>query len=336
MIAESRAVAIPQIDAELCVLSRFDVSTCSACVEACPSKALTTGEDGLELDAAACSGCGGCGAACPSGAVTLDGAECPEPLSRPGAEGWLACSRHAQGKGGDALCLQALGLAALARLWLQGLRRITCLTGDCAACPDGAGLSVHRHVAALNALLASRKLPGLLLERAGEPPRRTTRIGPGAATDAGRRRLFGLSALPMGAASAPPLARLQSLSWGPDTLYVNVPLIDPGRCTGCDACISLCPTASLSRVKSGDGEMQYVVDPATCNDCGLCCDLCGENAIRLGHLSAAPQPVALACFRCRGCGVNVHVPALGPYAARGICPVCDRTGHHKRLFQVLE
>ncbi len=46
-------------------------TTCGACVRACPFRALTLGEDGLEIDAARCMGCGVCVSQRPRDALEL-------------------------------------------------------------------------------------------------------------------------------------------------------------------------------------------------------------------------------------------------------------------------
>jgi len=148
--------ALPSIDGEACLHGLLAQARCSACADACPQDALQMTAEGLVLDPAACTGCGACVAACPQRAVALDGQGGirPEP-SAGGPEAALVCPRRGPGQGP---CLQELGLEALARLWLQGVRRIAVLTADCAACPDGAGLPVAARVAALNALLEDRGL----------------------------------------------------------------------------------------------------------------------------------------------------------------------------------
>ena len=52
--------------------------------------------------------------------------------------------------------------------------------------------------------------------------------------------------------------------------------IDKEKCTGCGACVDICPVDAL---KLEDDKA--VVDPETCIDCGTCVDECPVEAITL-------------------------------------------------------
>lgn len=320
--------ALPSIDGGACAHGRLAQARCSACTDGCPRGALEMTAEGLGLDPAACTGCGACVAACPQRAVVLEGLGeiRPDPPNG-GPEVALVCPRRGPGP-----CLQALGLETLARLWLHGVRRIVALTGDCAACPDGDGLPVAAHAATLNALLADRGLPPLRLDPDATFSRRMPRLTAEPAPRRGRRAFLGLG--PAADSRTPALARLQSLG-PPEARHAFAPRIDPTRCTGCDACLRICPADVLSLIKDDRGELLYGAVPSECTGCGMCEDVCGSEAMTIERLAPARPGPALAGFRCRGCGVEVHVPSGGPWDGGGLCPVCARTGHHRRLFQVL-
>lgn len=330
--------ALPDIDGAACSLGRLASSGCAACVQACPRGALQDDADSLSFDTEACSGCGACAAACPQGAIRLAGSAVP-CLDQPATGAAfttvaLVCPlRH---PAAASVCLQALGLEALARLWLAGVRRLLALTGDCASCPDGAGLALAGRLAMLNALLDDRGLPSLRIDRADRIPNGLSRLQTGPVVPGSRRAFLGLAASAEPSPREPALARLQSLSGrtAPARTAFS-PRIDPTRCSGCDACVRLCPEDALSLIKDETGEMAYSVASSRCTGCKICADVCSSDAMTIASMEPPADPVLLTAFRCRGCGVDVHVPAAAPRSDGGLCPICARTGHHRRLFQVL-
>ena len=52
--------------------------------------------------------------------------------------------------------------------------------------------------------------------------------------------------------------------------------VNKGKCTGCETCVSECPSEAISMA----GE-KAKVDPEACIDCGVCVDACPEQAITL-------------------------------------------------------
>jgi Fe-S-cluster-containing hydrogenase component 2 len=52
--------------------------------------------------------------------------------------------------------------------------------------------------------------------------------------------------------------------------------VDEEKCTGCETCVSECPSEAINMV-----EEKAAVDEETCIDCGVCVDACPEEAISM-------------------------------------------------------
>lgn len=320
--------ALPAVEAGLCVLNRLAASRCSACVEACPTRALGAGPEGaLALVADDCTGCAGCAAACPAGAIAVAGAA-PPPKAQPDRAGrvLLVCPQR-----GGGTCLQALGLEALARLWRDGVRHIALAVGDCAACANGATLRFEALLAAFNALLADRGMRVLCAAPATDECR-LARLDAAERPDA-RRRAF-LAPLLASPEALPALREVQEAGAGrPGRRFAFAPAIDPAACSGCGACVNLCPAAAMTLINTGRHDAAYEIRPEACTGCRLCADVCDEGAVTLRFLAPAAPPVALRPYRCAGCGVPGHSPgADGP--EDGLCPVCRRAAHYRKLHVI--
>ena len=52
--------------------------------------------------------------------------------------------------------------------------------------------------------------------------------------------------------------------------------VDEGKCTGCESCVSECPSEAISMA-----DEKAVIDSEACIDCGVCIDACPVEAISL-------------------------------------------------------
>ncbi len=317
---------------------------CTACVDCCPADALVLDDDRLGIVEEACTGCGLCQSACPQNALTAGGTV---PVRSDTA--LLACRRNAQGLA-DAMtlaCVNSQGMEQLAQLYAKGVRKLIVLTGDCDACDKGATTRFRHHLEGFNVLAKSRGLATLrvvstdrLLAKQWLEDRRT-----GDKVAEGRRRFLRGVFTPKAILQEVgpetrqrPLSVFQGKHAGPagQALYAAYPVIDPGQCVGCDACIRICPENALSLTDDDAGGLEYRSRPDRCSGCGLCVDICEERAVslqELGRPTTTSWPLEQS--RCRACGVDLHQPTT-PDRHDGLCWVCARQNHHKKLFQVLE
>lgn len=65
----------------------------------------------------------------------------------------------------------------------------------------------------------------------------------------------------------------------------ELPVLDDSRCTGCGACVRLCPARCLEQA----GPNPWLPRPFDCLGCGLCVIMCPERALTLGPLDE-PAP----------------------------------------------
>lgn len=222
-------------------------------------------------------------------------------------------------------------MTTLADAYRGGVRRVLAIDG-------GSDLVWHASVASFHALLISRGLPGMILREVEARSDRARAIGAIFAeveTARARRSLFGAGA---DGGETPPtsaLVELQAVNADRDgALFAAAPVIDPDLCTGCDACMRVCPTGVLTLIKDAAYRETYACTPASCDACGLCGEVCSVSAIRLAKMTRSPDEIALRGWVCRACGTAAHAPKLRDHGD-DLCFVCKATGHHKKLFQVL-
>jgi NAD-dependent dihydropyrimidine dehydrogenase PreA subunit len=331
---------LPTADPERCVHGRAEVASCQRCVEACPLDAWVLDDEELGLDTKRCDGCGLCVAHCPEGALSLSGVAPAVDIGTPSIV--VACERtQRDGHDWRLPCVHAVSLEQLTLLYRGGLRRISLQTADCSSCPRNDAAGIAHRVALLNRVLSQRSQPviDLVDRRADRPPVRAAGVHSDVAEARVSRR--GFFRRMMGAA-----AQLQSDDaqnrWRPPgeflapvgrgELALAVPMIDPDRCNGCDACVRICPHEALTLAPDRDA---YLVSAESCTGCRLCIDVCDQDAVDVTECAVLEHlRVPLQERTCRSCGAHFHRPS----SAAGdqlLCQVCSRVDHQRNLFQVL-
>ena len=357
------------IHAERCAHQRVAAAHCDACVRSCPRNAWQLLDDGLAFDTDRCDACGLCVATCPHEALQIPA---PIPIltdTRP-RELFMACERAGipqpsagpHDSAGITACLHALTPGWLIQ-WTRRhhVTQVRLANADCATCPRHPTESLQARWKPVAQRLTEAGQPAPALSpisarqwsahatRTDQPdprrrrflgqmlqgPKPETRALPQASSlsplDSGRRQLVQTLATP-------------GVSGRPATPLWQVHL-DPGKCTWCMACVTLCPEQVFTQGKDSEQAINQVqLHPGRCTGCGLCLDVCDVHALAIAGPEQAhphrPQAFPLVQVTCPVCRVNYHQhqprPSTAPHSPTASpCPTCrrGRPARQDRLVQ---
>ncbi len=285
-----------------CAHSRAQQAGCSKCLDNCPTSAITSAGDHVDIDPMICAGCGTCAALCPSGAITY---EDPAPDVLFGRMANLASAYTAAGGFAPRLLVhdRSFGseIISLAARFGRGLPADVIPV-------DLERVSGFGHAEMVSALALGFSAVDVLLGPTTERDVliREHALASALAGDAFPVRLIDptdpeqLSDMLYGAETAPAIDNpilplgdrrqvtrlsvkaLRGEMGEPIPLPANAPygavVVDTDACTLCLSCASLCPAGAL-----GDNpdmpQLRFQED--ACLQCGLCTRVCPENAITL-------------------------------------------------------
>ncbi|MGA7799913.1 MAG: 4Fe-4S binding protein [Gammaproteobacteria bacterium] len=293
---------------DICAHGRSGISGCTRCIQACPTGAITSLAERIEVNPYLCQGAGSCTTVCPSGAITY---------GYPTAAGLLGALRqslkayrgaggeHApvvvlhDGEAGAAMLQGALstlpewtlpveleGVASAGMdLWLAALAygagRVLVLASP--AMPDSEKRALQTQIAYTGAVLDGMGYDGGAIRLVYDTPAMGAAMGQGqdverpAAGFAGFDEKRTTLRLAIGHlhAHAPRQVPVAELPAGAPFGEIRV---NPERCTLCMSCVSVCPVSALA---DGDDLPQLRFVEINCVQCGLCSATCPEGAIDL-------------------------------------------------------
>ena len=283
----------------LCAHSRAGQTGCTACLDLCPTGAITPNGDHVTVDPMICAGCGACSSACPSGAISYDappvdftmrrvqtlarayleaGGEAPRLLVHDahGAEMIRLAARHGRGLPADVVPMELDALAAFGHAealvaLAAGFAHVSLLLG-----PKADRNAIETQTALARAIAGETRMT---LIDTPDPEALTDILYDGEAPAPVAQPVR-----PMG--SRRQIARQSARALNPEAEVLDLPagapygavLVDKDACTLCLSCVSLCPSGAL-----GDNpdlpQLRFQED--ACLQCGLCANVCPEDAIAL-------------------------------------------------------
>ncbi len=296
-------------NASICAHGRSGMTACTRCLDACPTDAITSLGDSIEVNPGLCQGAGSCATACPSGAITYsyprlsDSLDCLRALLKAYREKGgtdAVVLFHDREAGHDVVAdvaaqlpenilpieVEELGSVGMDS-WLATLAygASTVVLLGVPGLPAAVVKEINAQLDVAHALLDGMGYhAGVLRYTERQGVELVDSLGhlsrPGNPKPAGfaglneKRTVIRLAVEHL-FDCAPATRPLISLPTGAP--FGDV-LLDKARCTLCLACVSQCPASALS---AGDETPQLGFIEANCVQCGLCCRTCPEDAIAI-------------------------------------------------------
>ncbi len=346
---------------DICAHGRSGISGCTRCIDACPTQAIVSAGEQVEVNPYLCQGGGSCVAACPSGAMTYAFPKVTDLMAHVRA---LLDAYEQAGGGNPSLVFvdEHSAEAVRARLdddlpaglipveveeigsvgmdaWLSclayGADSVILASSAATADPVTEALDAQLEVASV--LLSGMGYPGDAVSRwpvdngglpqvAGEfPLERPARF----AVPDEKRTTLRLAINHLHSQAPSPRKSVELPAHAP---FGEV-RVDGKACTLCMSCAGQCPTAALS---DGSGLPQLNFTEWNCVQCGICERACPENAIELQarfvYDSDARQTRRVLHeeqpFFCVSCGK--------PFATQSVLEVMKRKLESHWMFQTDE
>jgi ferredoxin len=300
-------------EAGICAHGSSGMTACTRCLDACPTDAIISLGDSIEVNPALCQGAGSCATACPTGAVTYSYPRLSDRL-----EHLRTILKSYRNNGGvDAVLLFhdcEAGRDVVAALAPQLPEHILPVeVEELGSIGMDTWLSALAYGAASVVLLGMPELPASVVREIKAQLEVTHALLGGMGYEAGvlryteqqgaglldtlenlsvppclepagfacldeKRTVIRLAVDHLFEAATALHQRVRPLVTLPTGASFGEVLLDQARCTLCLACVSQCPANALS---AGDEMPQLGFIEANCVQCGLCCRTCPEDAIAI-------------------------------------------------------
>ncbi|MBW4935418.1 4Fe-4S binding protein [Marinobacter sp. F4206] len=332
-VGEFEKTVFFRLEESLCAHSRANKTGCTRCLDVCPTEAIFSAGDHIQIDSDICAGCGSCAAVCPTSAVTMN--ETPfeavtqavETMARVYREHTNESPRlvfHTLGAGADAIAYLARYDDGLADdLIPLGLEHVDRIGHAEIMAAFGAGyaevLILADNEIDRRAVTAEVELAQAMLKGTHNSPSRVRvieakelcaagdndgRVSEPVLLVGGRRDITRVTVAAMADKIEAPIPLPAGAPYGAIE-------IDSDKCTLCLACVSLCPTGALGDHPDRP-EVQFTEN--ACVQCGVCDSTCPETAIALKpQLDVSKDALSARAlhgeepFECISCGAPFGV-----------------------------
>ncbi len=296
-------------DPDICAHGRRGKSGCTRCLDVCPTVAITSSGDSVQVNASLCQGFGSCASVCPTGAITyafpgttdllaylrniavryreLGGAD-PVFVFYDSTSAHALAEELAADMPENALPVEleevgSVGMDTWFTCFAYGARRILVVAGP--DTPASIVEALRRQIDVTTLILEGMGYAGgaVALLHPDADTSLAAALGSGEVIETARtatfapppeKRLLLRTAINHLLAEAPGGKKAISLPPGAPFGQVRV---DKTACTLCMSCVAVCPTAAL---REGQGLPQLHFSEWSCIQCGLCETSCPEDAIR--------------------------------------------------------
>ncbi|WP_286221615.1 4Fe-4S binding protein [Marinobacter apostichopi] len=288
------------LETSLCAHSRANQPGCTRCLDVCPTEAIFSFGEHVQIDSDICAGCGSCAAVCPTSAVTMN--ETPFEAITKAVDVMAKVYReqtnesprlvfHTLNTGGDAIAhLARYGDGLADDLIPLGLEHVDRIGHAELLAALGAGyaevLILADNEEDRQAVASEVELTQVMVSGAHQSPSRVRVVEAdelsGAGDNAGRVSEPVLLVGGRRDITRVTVGAMADKIEAPIPLPVGAPYgaieIDSDKCTLCLACVSLCPTGALNDHPDRP-EVQFTEN--ACVQCGVCESTCPETAIML-------------------------------------------------------